>query len=278
MVHTEKTFRPLSGLIGIAIHFGIFFAALISFSHPLTEGLGIFLMLTAVVMFRGYFTINPGFSKVIIAFGSYKGSVRTAGFYWSNPLEKRLDISLKPQTNRTHLLRINDKAGYAVEAEAHLIWKIRDTAKATFEAENLAEQITMHTEAAMIELLSTSVLEEGATAGLPPIKENMNAFRVLVQQQVSLRTQGLGIEVAEIAFSHLDYAPEMLQLLLQKRQVMLRVTAQTQQLWKVVDTADQIVKQLEAKNGNAFHPDERKALLQKLVLTISGGTVSKNLE
>ncbi len=45
-------------------------------------GLGIFLCF-------GFFTLEPNEARVLMLFGAYKGTVRSSGFHWANPLYAR---------------------------------------------------------------------------------------------------------------------------------------------------------------------------------------------
>ena len=37
------------------------------------------------VLWGGFFTLQPNVSAVLVLFGRYKGTVKTAGFHWANP-------------------------------------------------------------------------------------------------------------------------------------------------------------------------------------------------
>src|SRR6476619_6747385 len=38
-----------------------------------------------VLLLTGFFTLQPNQARVLVLFGAYKGTVRTAGFHWGNP-------------------------------------------------------------------------------------------------------------------------------------------------------------------------------------------------
>ena len=38
-----------------------------------------------VIAMKGFFTLQPNEARVLVLFGSYKGTVRTDGFHWGNP-------------------------------------------------------------------------------------------------------------------------------------------------------------------------------------------------
>ena len=50
---------------------------------------GLLLVVAGVLTLAGLFTLEPNEGRVLILFGSYKGSVRTAGFHWANPFYSR---------------------------------------------------------------------------------------------------------------------------------------------------------------------------------------------
>src|SRR6478736_2206324 len=47
-------------------------------------------LIAAIVSFSGHFTLQPNEARLLILFGSYKGTVRRSGFYWANPFYSRL--------------------------------------------------------------------------------------------------------------------------------------------------------------------------------------------
>lgn len=53
------------------------------------------LLLASIFLMLGLFLINPNQSKVITLFGRYVGTVRKAGFFWTNPFTIRRLVSLR---------------------------------------------------------------------------------------------------------------------------------------------------------------------------------------
>ncbi|MCF7669225.1 MAG: hypothetical protein K9N48_05565 [Verrucomicrobia bacterium] len=43
----------------------------------------------------GFFTLQPNESRGLILFGAYVGIVRRSGFHWTNPLNKKIRVSLR---------------------------------------------------------------------------------------------------------------------------------------------------------------------------------------
>ena len=50
---------------------------------------GALLTLVALILLRGYFTLQPNQARVLILFGAYKGTVHSSGFHWANPFYSR---------------------------------------------------------------------------------------------------------------------------------------------------------------------------------------------
>jgi regulator of protease activity HflC (stomatin/prohibitin superfamily) len=43
----------------------------------------------------GFFTLQPNEARVLVLFGSYKGTVRKSGFHWTNPFTSKIPVSLR---------------------------------------------------------------------------------------------------------------------------------------------------------------------------------------
>src|SRR5579863_7339861 len=125
----------------------------------------VLLEVLAVVLLCGYFTLQPNEARVLILFGAYKGTVRASGFWWANPFYSRCPgrvqaqsgnisatakgmvssvasqslsskISLRVRNFNSDRLKVNDKRGNPVEIAAVVVWRVEDTAKATFDVED----------------------------------------------------------------------------------------------------------------------------------------------
>src|SRR5690606_21928942 len=50
---------------------------------------GLLIVGLGVLSFFGHFTLQPNEARVLILFGSYKGTIRRSGFHWANPFYSR---------------------------------------------------------------------------------------------------------------------------------------------------------------------------------------------
>jgi regulator of protease activity HflC (stomatin/prohibitin superfamily) len=72
----------------------------------------------------------------MILFGDYKGSLNQNGLFWVNPLFLRTNISLRARNFESEKIKVNDKLGNPVLISVVLVWKVKDTFKASFEVDN----------------------------------------------------------------------------------------------------------------------------------------------
>ena len=84
----EVSFSARSGWL-ILLGTLAYWAALVTFGFQIAPVLafwlpvgGLSLVVTFVFLF-GYFIVNPNMSRVLVLFGTYRGTVRTPGFYWN---------------------------------------------------------------------------------------------------------------------------------------------------------------------------------------------------
>ena len=56
---------------------------------------GLLLLLVLGICLGGFFIVDPNRSKVLVTFGTYRGTVRQPGFYWTNPFTRKKTFSLR---------------------------------------------------------------------------------------------------------------------------------------------------------------------------------------
>src|SRR6185295_19464676 len=100
---------------------------------PLPMLVAILLIGGAIVIFAGFLTLQPNEAAVLLLFGDYKGTLRESGFYWANPLLTKKKISLRLRNLEGQKLKVNDKQGNPIEIATVIVWRVHDTAMATFD-------------------------------------------------------------------------------------------------------------------------------------------------
>src|SRR5688572_7377884 len=94
---SERVVRVPNGWPMLLVTFGFLFAGFgliyyASHGGSLLYGIGgaILCKFLFVVFCFGFFTLQPNEARVLILFGSYKGTVRESGFHWTNPFNRKL--------------------------------------------------------------------------------------------------------------------------------------------------------------------------------------------
>ena len=136
----------LLGLIGLLI--AVFLLALSGESPGFAVG-GVLVLIAALISLRGLNTVAPGEARVVQLFGRYRGTIRQDGLRWVNPFTSRTRISTRERNHETAVLKVNDAYGNPIELAAVVVWKVEDTAQATFEIDNFVKFVATQTETAV---------------------------------------------------------------------------------------------------------------------------------
>src|SRR5688500_2342263 len=90
----------------------------------------------ALLVFRGLFTVAPNQGIVLQLFGNYVGTSKVPGLRWANPFYSRKRISLRVRNFESGHLKVNDSDGNPIEIAAVVVWRVVETAEATFEVDD----------------------------------------------------------------------------------------------------------------------------------------------
>src|SRR5262249_22160115 len=96
-------------------------------------GVGI---LVAAWCLAGLYMLQPNQAALLTLFGSYRGTDRSDGLRWANPFYVKKKISVRARNFNSEQLKVNDKRGNPIEIASAIVWKIDDTAQATFDVDN----------------------------------------------------------------------------------------------------------------------------------------------
>ena len=107
-----------------------------------------------ITLYNGFFTLQPNEAAVLLLFGAYKGTVRSSGFHWANPFFRKGKISLRIRNFNTEKLKVNDLRGNPTDIAAVVVWRVQNTAHATFEVDDYKNYIHIQSEAALRHLAS----------------------------------------------------------------------------------------------------------------------------
>ena len=162
----------------------------------------------ALLVFRGLFTVAPNQGIVLQLFGNYVGTSKVPGLRWANPFYSRKRISLRVRNFESGHLKVNDSDGNPIEIAAVVVWRVVETAEATFEVDDYEHYVRVQTESAL-RSLATSYPYDAHDDAVLSLRGNTSAVADHLQQEVQQRLAKAGVEVLEARISHLAYAPEI---------------------------------------------------------------------
>ena len=93
--------------------------------------------------------LQPNQAALLLLFGDYRGTDRSSGLRWANPFYRKTKISLRAHNLNSEKLKVNDKRGSPIEIAAAIVWRVQDTAQASFDVENYQEYVRIQSDAAI---------------------------------------------------------------------------------------------------------------------------------
>jgi len=265
--HAEKPFAPLSAwpmLIGQLLFLVATILAAVQV-HPSVLAVGVPLTLICLC---GYFVVSPNDSRVLVLFGTYRGSVRAEGFWWTNPFTMKKRVSLKAHNQNGERLKVNDLAGNPIEIAAVVVWKVRDTARAIFDVEDYLNFVSVQSEAALRALASKHPYDEGHSSEVTTtLRGSADVVAAELGEALQQRLDRAGVEVIEARLSHLAYAQEIASAMLQRQQASAIISARAMIVEGAVGMVEMALDQL-AKGGKVELDAERRATLVGNLLVV----------
>jgi regulator of protease activity HflC (stomatin/prohibitin superfamily) len=272
----EKFITPSNGwlmlfvsLIGIAACV-VVPAILISNGASDWWGLLFIISVIFVILFKGLLIVNPNESKVVVFFGKYVGTIVDNGFFFVNPFTTRSTVSLRARNLNGDPIKVNDKMGNPIMIGVVLVWRVRDTFKASFEVDNYVKFVDIQSEAAIRNLAGSypydNLEDEDAAITLRSGGEEVND---LLEKSLQDRLNIAGIEVMEARISYLAYAPEIASAMLQRQQATAIVAARHKIVEGAVSMVQMALQQLSDKEIIEFDEEKKAAMVSNLMVVLT---------
>ncbi|MFD5424629.1 SPFH domain-containing protein [Streptomyces sp. NPDC127084] len=262
----------LLGLVGLGIGVGLIFTGAASADGGAKAALvvlGVLVVAAAFLAMSGLNMVAPGEARVVQLFGRYRGTIRTDGLRWVNPLTSRERISTRVRNHETAVLKVNDAYGNPIELAAVVVWKVEDTAQALFEVDDFLEFVSTQTEAAVRHIAIEYPYDAHDEDGLS-LRGNAEEITEKLAVELHARVEAAGVRIIESRFTHLAYAPEIASAMLQRQQAGAVVAARRQ----IVDGAVGMVEAALARIGEQGFvelDEERKAaMVSNLMVVLCG--------
>ena len=267
---SEKQITPSNGYSMLLVFF-VLLVLVIAGVIFLRSPLFLLLLPFLLIFLRGFFTVNPNSSKVMVLFGAYKGTVRENGFFWANPFYSRQRISLRARNFDSERVKVNDKIGNPILINVILVWQVENTFKSAFDVDNYEEIVRVQTDAAVRKLAGSYPYDnfDDEQAELT-LRSGMDEVNEALEVEITERLQIAGIRVIEARIGYLAYAPEIANSMLKRQQAVAIVAARKKIVEGAVGMVEDALEQLSRDNIIDFDDDKRASMVSNLMVVLCG--------
>ncbi|HZG58190.1 SPFH domain-containing protein [Paenibacillus sp.] len=247
----------------VCIALGVFFLTRSSFL-PVVGGL---LLLAALLVLTSITIVQPNQSAVVTFFGEYKGTLREDGFWMVLPLSVRQKLSLRVRNFNSAKLKVNDIEGNPIEIAAVIVFKVVETAKASFEVDKYEEFVEIQSEAALRHVASKYPYDNFDETGMS-LRGNADEVSEELAKELQARLSVAGVDVMEARLTHLAYSTEIAGAMLQRQQASAIIAARQKIVEGAVGMVKDALEQLERDSGVALDPERKAAMANNLMVAI----------
>ena len=232
-------------------------------------GLAVAALLVAALLASPLVVIQPGQTRVILFFGRYIGTVRRTGLVWVVPFTSRRHVSVRVNNFETAELKVSDADGNPVNIAAIVVWQVADTARASFAVEDYRDFVEVQSEAALRHVATTHPYDDQSGQGTS-LRGSTDVVSDELAHEVAARVDVAGVEILEVRISHLAYAQEIAQAMLQRQQASAIVAARERIVEGAVTMVELALTRLERENVVALDEERKAAMVSNLLVVLCG--------
>ena len=229
------------------------------------------IVLAPIVAFlaKGFFQVQPNQGQVMQLFGKYAGTERREGLRWTNPFYSRRPVSLRVRNFESSRLKVNDNDGNPIEIAAIVVWQVVDTAEAVFCVDDYENFVQIQSESALRQMAQSYAYDahDDTKASLRSHGEEVNNH---LRQEIEARLIKAGVQVIESRISHLAYAQEIAQAMLQRQQASAIVAARGRIVEGAVGMVAMALDQLRAQGVVELDEERKAAMVSNLLVVLCG--------
>lgn len=293
-------------LLSIVCFIG-FFAAL-----PTIPVIGVLLLILSIggfivfsIMWGGFHIVNPNEAVILTLFGQYYGTIKTPGYFHTNPfasavaprdaeqdpktevsiqgkelsanvnLNLKKKVSLKTMTLNNKQQKVNDALGNPIIIGAVVIWKVIDPTKAVFNVDDYRTFLSIQCDSTIrkiTRLYPYDLLEENETEEEHErtLRGSSQEIAESMQEELQQRVEEAGIEVQEVRITHLSYSEEIAAAMLQKQQASAVIAARKKIVEGAVGMVDMAIKQLGEEEIVVLDEERKAAMVSNLLVVLCG--------
>jgi hypothetical protein len=223
----------------------------------------------AAKLAAGFFMIQPNQAAVITLFGEYRGTERREGLRWIWPWMTKNKLSVRAHNIHSERVKINDLRGNPIEIACNVVWRVADSAQASFDVDDYKEFVNIQIEAGLRTVGSRHPYDdfEGEEVTLRGGAEVIN--RELLEE-LNDRLKVAGIIVDEAGLTHLAYASEIASAMLKRQQADAIIAARAKIVLGAVGMVEDALTKLAQDNIVELDDERRATMVSNLMVVLCG--------
>ncbi|OBU69756.1 hypothetical protein A9K58_03550 [Stenotrophomonas maltophilia] len=228
--------------------------------------LGAVLVAVSIFVLAGLYTIQPNQAAVLSLFGKYVGTVKDNGLRWNNPFYAKRRVSQRVRNFESGKLKVNELDGSPIEIAAVIVWQVVDASEAVYNVDDYESFVHIQSESAL-RAMATSYPYDQHEDGQLALRSHASEISQHLKNELAERLADAGVQVLDARISHLAYAAEIAQAMLQRQQANAVIAARTRIVAGAVGMVEMALAELQ-KNGVVQLDEERKAHMVGNLLTV----------
>lgn len=230
---------------------------------------GIAIIVVGGFLMCGLYKIEPNQAAVLNLFGKYIGTVKDGGLRWNSPFYGKQKVSLRVRNFESSKLKVNELDGSPIEIAAVIVWQVVDSAEAVYNVDDYESFVHIQSESA-VRTMATSYPYDQHEEGQFALRSHAAEVSKHLMEELQERLADAGVQVLDSRISHLAYAPEIAQAMLQRQQANAIIAARTRIVAGAVGMVEMALEALQ-KNGVVHLDEERKAQMVSNLLVVLCG-------
>lgn len=233
---------------------------------PVWIGGGVVIGVLATFCLAGFYMVEPNQAAVLSLFGKYVGTDKDNGLRWNNPFYAKRKISQRVRNFESGRLKVNELEGSPIEIAAVIVWQVVDSAEAVYNVDDYESFVHIQSESAL-RAMATSYPYDQHEDGQLALRSHATEISQHLKDELAERLADAGVQVIDARISHLAYAPEIAQAMLQRQQAAAIIAARTRIVAGAVGMVEMALAELQ-KNGLVHLDEERKANMVSNLLVV----------
>ena len=232
-------------------------------------GLLILPILALAFLSAGFFMIQPNQAAVITLFGDYRGTERREGLRWVWPWMGKDKISARAHNIHSERVKINDLRGNPIEIACNVVWRVADTAQASFDVDDYKEFVNIQIEAGLRTVGSRHPYDDFENEEVT-LRGSADVINRELLEELNDRLRVAGIVVDEAGLTHLAYASEIASAMLKRQQADAIIAARAKIVLGAVGMVEDALTKLAQDEIVELDDERRTAMVSNLMVVLCG--------